>query len=1057
MKLPLCIAAMLLLCIQSRLQGQTLVKGTVTDIQTNLPVSGATITLSTTGKTTLTDENGRFTIKVSGGSDSLVINSIGYLHQSMYVEQGNNSITVGLIPNVREIAPVIVSTGYQHISKERATGSFYKVNSDVLNKRVATDVISKLNGVASGLVFNRTANGETVLNIRGQSTIFANAAPLIVVDNFPYEGDINNINPNDVESVTILKDAAAASIWGVRAGNGVIVITTKKGLYKQPLTVNLSTAVTVSQKPDIYYDPNFLDANDFINVEQTLFTNGFYDAKEHDPTYPALSPAVEIMIKERDGLLTPAEATAQLDALRSIDKRADLDKYYYRKGINQQYALNMQAGGDKTRHLFSVGYDDNRLPQEPNSYSRITLNSSNSFNLIKNLEVNADIYYTQMKNASGYDPGLNTLYPYAQLADENGNALPVVYKYREQFAADAEQNGFLNWQYYPLHEALLNKNAATSSDIRINPSIVYKIGKGLAIDLRYQYEKNITISKAYHDPASFYTSDMVNSYANVQNGVAVGFNIPKGGILDAGQSEMISNYARAQLQYNYASRKHLVYAIAGYEVRAINTSGSSNTLYGYDKNAGSYQPVDLLSYFPLYPSGNYASIPTGVSITGTTDRYRSYYANAAYTFENRYTLSASGRIDQSNYFGVKANQRSVPLWSAGLKWDVSKESFYKINWLSQLQLRLTYGYNGNLDKSLVAATTFVYSSFPAFFSNEIYASVYNTPNPQLRWERTGMLNIGIDFSFIGNRVWGSIEYFNKKGKDMIGNAQFAPSSGITLLKGNYASLSGLGADLQINSRIINSGFKWNATLLLSKATDKVTQYDADLPAYTLLSGDVGIWPAVGKPVYGVYSLPWAGLDAANGDPQGYLNHAISKDYAVLNYPDSINELVYNGPARPVWFGGLTNTFLWKQFTLTININYKLGYYFRRASINYYALYVNGSGHKDFKERWQKTGDENYTNVPSMPADADEARANFYRQAEILIEKGDHIRLQDIYLAYNFNKNKLRKLPLTDAALYVYFNNIGLIWKANKQGLDPDYYTGGIPPSLNVSIGLKVGF
>lgn len=1057
MKLPLCIAAMLLLCMQGRLQAQASLSGIITDAQTGLPVSGASVTLIQTGKTTLTDAEGRFTITGKRDGDSLIVSSLGYLKQSMYISRGGDAVAIHLIPNVREIAPVIVSTGYQSISKERATGSFYKVSNDVLNKRVATDVISKLNGVASGLVFNRTANGETVLNIRGQSTIFANAAPLIVVDNFPYEGDINNINPNDVESVTILKDAAAASIWGVRAGNGVIVITTKKGLYKQPLTVNLSTAVTISQKPDIYYDPNFLDARDFINVEQALFNNGFYAAKENDPTYPALSPVVEILIKQRDGLITAADADAQINALRPIDKRDDLKKYYYRQGINQQYALTLQAGGNNTKHLLSVGYDNNRLQQVQNNYRRITINSSNSFTLFKNLELNADIYYTQMSGLSSFSPGLSTLYPYAQLANKDGSALPVTYKYRQQFVTGAAQNGFLNWQYYPLAENALNKSTTTNDDIRLNPSIVYKIGKGLAIDIRYQYEKSLGNNKTFHDPASFYTRDLVNSYADVQNDVAAGFNIPKGGIMDATGTAMSSNYFRTQLQYNYTGNKHILYAIAGYEVRSIKSNGSSNTLYGYDNNTGAYQPVDYLSYFSLYPSGDYSTIPTGISVTGTTDRYRSYYANAAYTFNNRYTLSASGRIDQSNYFGVKANQRNVPLWSTGLKWDVSKESFYRLNWLPQLQLRLTYGYNGNLDKSLVAVTTFVYSNYPASLSNEIFASIYNTPNPQLRWEKTGMLNAGIDFSMLQNRVSGSIEYFRKKGKDMIGNALFAPSTGITLLKGNYAGMSGAGIDVQVNAKITDKAFKWSATVLLSKATDKVTQYNAVLPAYTLLSGDVGIWPAVGKPVYAVYSLPWAGLDADNGDPQGYLDHTVSKDYAVLNYPDSVNELIYNGPARPVWFGGFTNTFLWKEFTLTININYKLGYYFRRSSISYYALYVNGAGHEDFKKRWRQPGDEALTNVPSMPAMADENRDNFYKQSEVLIERGDHIRLQDIYLAYSFSKSKLRKLPFANADVYVYLNNIGLVWKANKHNLDPDYYTGGIPSALSFSLGLKVNF
>jgi hypothetical protein len=306
-------------------------------------------------------------------------------------------------------------------------------------------------------------------------------------------------------------------------------------------------------------------------------------------------------------------------------------------------------------------------------------------------------------------------------------------------------------------------------------------------------------------------------------------------------------------------------------------------------------------------------------------------------------------------------------------------------------------------------------------------------------------------------ISGSVEYFRKRGIDLIGDASFAPSTGITMLRGNYANMKGNGFDVVFNSKNIDKKFKWSTTLLFSHITDKVTHYDVKLPAYQLLSGDKGTWPLEGRPVYGVYSLRWAGLDPETGDPQGYLDHGVSKDYATLNFPDSITDLVYNGPVHPTCFGGLTNSFSYKHFSLIVNISYKLGYYFRRSSINYYALFNSNYGNKDFIERWQKPGDEKNTDVPSLPSTPDDARDNFYAHSEVLIEKGDHVRLQDIALSYDLDKRIWKKMSFSHVQFYLYANNIGIIWRANNFHLDPDYPTGGIPPSRSFAAGIRVNF
>ncbi|HUZ59511.1 MAG TPA: carboxypeptidase-like regulatory domain-containing protein, partial [Hanamia sp.] len=256
-----------------------IISGKVISASNNLPVEGATLILSQQGTVVTTNRSGAFSIPLSFSNDVLTVSHIGFRSKKISISQNTASpFIITLQDTSIKLNEVVVSTGYQNIPKERATGSFVTVNMNQFNNEVASDVISKLEGITSGLVFFKgVPNRPDEINIRGQSTLFSNTQPLIVVDNFPYDGDINTINPNDVESITVLKDAAAASIWGVRAGNGVIVITTKKGKFNKPLQVSFNSNITVGEKPDLFYDSRFINSSDFIDLESFLFSKGFYD------------------------------------------------------------------------------------------------------------------------------------------------------------------------------------------------------------------------------------------------------------------------------------------------------------------------------------------------------------------------------------------------------------------------------------------------------------------------------------------------------------------------------------------------------------------------------------------------------------------------------------------------------------------------------------------------------------------------------------------------------------------------------------------------------------
>jgi len=1040
------------------------------------PVVGATITVKGTSRATSTDEKGEFILNGVDENATLIISSVSNEQQEIKLN-GRNEINVQLKTKVTELAgvAVAVNTGYQEIPKERATGSFATVNEVQLDRRVATDIISKLQGIASGLLFTKDLkSGDRKLSIRGRSTIFANDQPLIVVDNFPYEGDINNINPNDVESITLLKDAAAASIWGVRAGNGVIVITTKRGIRNQPLRVELTSNITIGNKPDLFYDPNYLSAPEFITLEDTLFRRGFYNADFTATDRRPVSPGVEIFLKRKNGQITPGDSAALFAPLYTYDVRRDLEQYFYRRAVNQQYAINFSGGTDKIVYFFSGGFDKNLASAVGNENTRVTLTSQNVFTPIENLDITAVIAYTQANTetdntlADVRTGGLQNknIYPYARLTDDQGNPVTIVKDYRTSFVDTVSTNrGLLNWKYVPIDELGLTENKTKLSDIRIMTAIKYKFIRGLSAEIRYQYEKQNIQGRIYQNQETYYARNLINQFSS-GSGASLVRNIPLGGILSPTYNDLVSHSGRGQINYSANWEKNDLVAIAGIEVREARNDQNAYRLYGYNDDVATYGLVNPTTFYTLYPSGNLGIISDGVSNSGRLDRFRSYYTNAAYTYNDRYTLSASGRIDQSNYFGVNANQRSVPLWSVGVKWDIDREKFYASKLLPVLRVRATYGFNGNLDKTVTAYTTVLYGNQSLISAPR--ATIRNAPNDDLRWEKTGMVNLGIDFAFKNRVVSGSLEYFSRKGIDIMGDEILAPSTGYTnpvsnttAFRGNFSTIKGQGVDIQLYSRNIDRIFKWTTGLLFTYATDKVLDYNAPISFATyvaLANGSQGvIYPMEGKPVYGVYSYRWGGLDPATGDPRGFVADTISKNYGQTNNPTQAADIVYNGPARPEIFGGITNFFAWKRLSLSANIIYKFRYSFRRSSINYSTLFNSWYGHKDFTNRWQKPGDEKITDVPSIPTGINTNRDLFYANSEVLIEKGDHIRLQDVTLSYDLSRNQWSKLPVKEIQLYIYLNNIGILWRANDLDLDPEFPIGGIPLPRSISFGAKIEF
>jgi len=1041
------------------------VKGKVTN-ENGEPVQGVTITIKGTNMATSTNENGEFSLNSIDPEAVLVFTGVN-VETFEYKVKGKTDLGVSLKTKIKSLADIVVNTGYQTLKLNELTGSVVTLSESQLDQRVAADIISKLEGITNGLTFNKKTDGTNAIRIRGESTIYANPNPLIVVDNFPYDGNINSINPNDIENITILKDAAAASIWGVQAANGVIVITTKRGKLNQPLKVELNSNVTVGKKPNLFYSPR-ISSSDYIDFEQFLFNQGYFDNYLFNPSLPAVSPVVEILNDKLNGVITEEEATDKINAYRNVDQlRDEYLKYFYQKPVQQQYQVNISGGANKLSYYFSTGYDKNLSNAKGNNDYRITLNNQITFRPFKKMDFSVGLSYIQ--GQSNNNSVVNNLpsqniYPYMRLADEEGSPLSVPFR-RQRFEDTIGTHGFLDWKYYPLKEQEYSDNKNKNYETRIQAGLKYTLIKGLNAEFLYQFQRVANQGENYTSPGSYFIRDQYNTFAILDNdnnfiGSNYNSNLLNGGRLDISNSLLIGHHGRAALNYQNSWKDHFVSAMAGLEVTETKANGNTNRFWGYDKTTGSFVNPDLFTYYTTYPSFDLSQISrpgSGVATSGTLSRFRSYFGIANYTYKSRYSASLSARFDGTNYFGVKTNKKTVPLWSAGFKWDISKESFYNVDWLSNLSAKITYGYNGNLAQNLAAMTTIKYADYNSYYSSFKFSTINNIPNPNLGWEKIGQLNIGLNFALKKERITGSIEYYRKNGEDLIGDAPVDPTTGVTQIRGNFSGLESRGIDVQLTAKVIDAKIKWVTNFIFNYATEKVTRYDIPSSALSYLVAYSGIYPKVGSPLYSLYSYRWGDLDPATGDPRVYLNGAITSNYNQLSsFKDE--DLVYSGRFNPPIFGSFYNNFSWNGLSLAVNLVYKFDYFFRRSTINYSA-FGNGhaSLHSDFANRWRNPGDENNTDVPSLTYPLDPNRDRFYSNSTALTEKGDHIRLQFVNLSYTLENKILNRIGVSSMQLYLYANNLGIIWRANEKGIDPDYPYTSFPPAKTYSMGLKLSF
>lgn len=1039
------------------------VTGRVTD-STGGPLQGAIIRVRSTNQGTTSDANGYFTLKSVDEKAMIEISYLGFEIRTVKAQENIGSVSLKMKSKELDVVTVEVNTGYQKIPKERVTGSFTHINKELFNEQVGTGVIERLKYISNGVtnISNRTVPSlSNQLLIRGISTLTLSIQrPLVILDNFEYQGDLENINPNDVENITFLKDAAAASIWGVKAANGVIVITTKKATSNQPLRIEFNSNVTVVQEPDLFSLP-LMSSSDQIDLETFLFDRGYYNSRIAAPKFNSLSPVVSILNRRRLGQLTADQAQQQINVLRGQDVRNSFQQLFYQPTVNQQYSLSLSGGSANNSWLLSAGYDHN-VDQLANLQKRFTVRADHQYQFNRRLDFSTSIYLVQNLQVSGKPAWGNirtrtgSLPQYISFSDQDGRPIPFYNDSYDQSYIDTAGAGLLlNWQYFPSEDYKHNQTTINTLNINTQTGFTYKPFSFLSVDVKYRYQLQRGETQLLQTQNSYYTRNLINSFAQINyQSRSVSFPIPVGDILDLTNSNLAAHNLRTQVNANKKWNNQSIVALLGGELGTTVASNNSFRTYGYNPETFNRVNVDFANTYPHFVTGNRNFIPNSSSFGKTTQNIVSLFSNAAYTLSNKYSFSASARRDASNMFGLNTNDKWNPLWSVGASWLVSSENFYKLQWLSSLKLRVTYGRQGNLDPTKSAVTTVNYiGSNP--FTLTPYGQVVNFYNPELRWEQSRMLNVGVDFRFKNDRIYGSIEFFRKQLNDLYGQVLIDPSAGIGRnITKNVGNMEGHGMDVQINTQNTDGKFKWYSTFIFNFYKDRVTK-NAPLPLTGSQFAGGGFNAREGYSPFAYFALRWAGLDPANGDPQGIINGQISKNYNALVNEVASADLIYKGSLLPILFGSVGNNFKYKGFSLAVRITYKLGYYFRRESIQYGSMVSQLIGHADYSRRWQKAGDEESTEIPSFIYPVNNLRDQFYLLSDVLATRGDHVRMQYINLSYQLPGRHLKKLGISQLQVYTVVNNLGIPWRANKQGLDPDF--NGIPPQRSIAAGLRLTF
>ncbi|OQP44509.1 hypothetical protein A4H97_09035 [Niastella yeongjuensis] len=1063
------------------------VRGIVRDEKGN-PVPGVTIFARVTKTVTLTNQQGEFAFRNLNDGDTLQFSSVN--HDPVIVPAYTRGyMTVIMKTKVAKLDAVVVyNTGFQTLSNERATGSFSKPDMEVFSKRTGTmDIIGRLEGQVPGMLIatggnssNTNLNGSGVATrksvIRGVGSVQLQADPLYVVNGIVVN-DFSAINPDDIDDITVLKDAAASAIWGARSANGVVVITTKSGLRNSRLQVNYNGFMNYSGYPD-WDKVKLLNSQQYIDVAKELF----------DPvTFPMASqnfiaPHDRILYDQYSGVITADEANRKLDSLAAINNRGQIKDIWYNPAMSTNHSVSASGGNSMYSFYAALGYTSTRSGTPGSTNDAYRLNLTQNFNAGSRVKVTLNTSLINTLNTAKNPIQVTSSYiPYQLFRDENGNPITMNYMgaYPDYMRQDYQARSRINLDYVPMDETNRTWSENNNLAINVTANVGVRLFKGLSYAGTFGYQQNPGSANYYQDHTSYTIRQQIVglTIAPTVNDVPKYLYPLTGGVYTTGNNNQRNWTVRNQLVYDASVRKgkdHITLQ-AGSDVQEASGSRNNTTLVGYDDASGSYAVLDdqqlrngvpgtVTGYGYLYYSPYY--------VQRSKSRFLSWFGLGSYTFNGKYSVDVSYRQDNSSMFGSDISSQDKPVWSFGGRWNITKEKFMQgVSWLNYLGLRSTYGITGNSPSDAVSRYDILQylsassSTQAVVISGDGY-NVVGVANKTASWERTANVNIGIDYAVLKSRISGTVNFYKRTTTDMLGSVPLNPLSGSTSITGNLGKLTNAGIEVSINSVNVKSkDFYWRTSFNISWNKNKLVSYSAPNPflATNVQYRISGGAPVIGYPLRSVWAYQFAGLDNM-GDPQIYTNNkSVTKQYNAATVAD----LKYMGTGQPPVFGGINNTFGYKGFSLSLNGVYNFGaLMFRPVNDLYtgrlapYASFGSGNVRTLFLDRWKKPGDEAFTNIPSYVANTSTSytrrNIDYYTYGDLNVVSASYIKLRDITLSYELNPKVVQLLRLQRASIYTQATNF-LVWSANPDHFDPEF-GGGVPPyKHSYALGINLSF
>lgn len=1019
--------------------GKRLLRGTVTD-DNGEPLMG--VSVSTDGGTPLavTDADGKFSIAMPANATQLTFTYVGMATQTINIGQ-RSSFYVAMSAGEQALKDVVV-TGYQTISRERTTGSFNVVTPEKLKGKLQTNILARLEGMVPGMM---QQNGA--LYIRGMSTLNGGAnaySPLFVVDGLPFEGDVSSINPATIKTITVLKDAAAASIYGARAANGVVVISTIDAKGENKTTIRYDASVKFTPKPDMDY-LNLMDTREMIDLREYGFKFNSVPYAMIPPNY-YLDPVSELLYKHRDGLIDEQTFQNGMNKYRNLNNRKQLEDFYTQTGIEHQHNLSLSGGNDIYRYVFTLNYTGNRFNARYNQMQRYGATLRDNIKLTSWL--NAEAALTINYNNTNSDRGMGTytdMYrnqpSYTMLKDESGNPLNV-----PTYKSEWEMNrliglGLKDEHYSPITNRREERYNSNENYYRLMLGLNLKIMKGLNFDVRFQTENSADKTVEIFSERSYHVRNMINDAAQYNPATKkLTLNVPEGAHYSESRGDADSYTLRAQLNFNRDFGPHSITALAGGERRRTKTTNTSIYYMGFNESTLAYKPIDPTALTNVKGTeslaGNFSWSFTGNNwINEIENRYVSFYANAAYAFDSKYNLTASIRVDQSNLFGTDPRYQYRPLWSVGGAWHIAKERFLagKLSWLNALTLRATYGIGGNVPRGASPYVTLKAAQYNPW-SKDFMAEIKNPPNYTLRWEKTATTNLGLDFSVLNNRLSGSIEVYHKHSTDLLAQRDADPTLGFKQLTLNYGNMTNKGIEVSLNSvNLQTRNLRWTTGLNFGynkNMLDDVEDSNPNVHSYTS-----GFAAVKGHPLGAIFSFQYAGLSPTDGTPCYYVEGGSKTEAQVSN----LSDLVYSGTRHPTYSGSFSNTIAYKDFELSFMLMFYGGNVLRTEPAPFVSEPSHLNPNKEMRNIWRQPGDER--NPDATPAftgyalDLATVRHPWYA-ADRHVFKADYAKLRHLSLTYRVPQRLVSKCGLAQLAFTLQGQNL-LSWSANKYGVDPE--------------------